>query len=155
MIAKPYANQLMLMHGHAPETGARQGRKYFEHAYKRRFDVMKVSAITLLAGTLLMTTPAVYSEEHGSMSDAQHRKTMSGMHHPDQAEDATKSDCEAKGKPTMSDAQHRKLMGGSMQHPDQDSDAAKSEAVEKNGATMSDTQHRKSMGGGMHHPDKE
>ncbi len=107
--------------------------------------MMKIRIITLLAGLFLMV-PAAYSGEHGSMSDAQHRKSMSGMHHPEQTDDGTK-----KAPASMSDSQHRKMMGGSMQHPDQGSDTEASGKAEKKGSTMSDSQHRKSMGG-MHHP---
>lgn len=80
--------------------------------------MMKKSTIALIAGALLVAAPVVYSGEQRSMSDAQHRKTMSGMHHPDQSDDATMNDAE-KRRATMSDTQHRKTMGG-MSHPEKE-----------------------------------
>ncbi len=113
--------------------------------------MLKKSAIALIAGALLVAVPEAYSDEQSSMSDAQHRKTMSGMHHPDQGDSVMKKDAEKK-RTTMSDTQHRKTMGG-MSHPDQGDGVIKNDA-EKKRATMSDIRHRKTMGG-MSHPEKE
>jgi len=74
--------------------------------------MITASAIALLMGSLLVAAPAVYSGEKSSMSDAQHRKTMGGMHHPDQGDGATENDDAEKEGATMSDTQHRKTMGG-------------------------------------------
>ncbi len=104
----------------------------------------KTGAMGLLAGIMLVSIPVVYAEH--SMSDTQHRKAMSGLHHPEHADDMKHSD----GKATMSDAQHRKTMGG-MHHPDREDEGMKDSHEEKKESTMSDSQHRKSMGG-LHHP---
>jgi len=73
--------------------------------------MQKEIAITLLIGGMLAAAPAVYGAEHGTMSDTQHRKTMSGLHHPEHSEDVNKQVSD-KGDATMSDAQHRKHMSG-------------------------------------------
>ncbi len=109
------------------------------------------SAMILLMGGMLAVTPLAYSSEAGAMSDVHHRKTMSGLHHPEHADDAGKQDAE-KEDATMSDAQHRKTMSG-LHHPEHADDASRQDA-EKESATMSDVHHRKTMGG-LHHPDKE
>ncbi|MDQ6957266.1 MAG: hypothetical protein Q9M21_08730 [Mariprofundaceae bacterium] len=102
----------------------------------------KAKIIGLLMGTVLVAAPVAYGGENHAMSDAQHRKTMGGMHHPEQNRDAVAD----KKRAMMSNAQHRKTMGG-MRHPEQSRDAV----TDKKRAVMSDAQHRKTMGG-SHHP---
>jgi len=102
----------------------------------------KANVAGLLIGAVLVAAPVAYGGENHTMSDAQHRKTMGGMHHPEQSRDAAAD----KKQAVMSDAQHRKTMGG-MRHPEQSRDAT----ADKKRAVMSDTQHRKTMGG-AHHP---
>ncbi len=111
---------------------------------------MKTSITILFMGCILMAAPVVYSGEHRSMSDVQHRKHMGGLHHPEHSEDASMQGVDEKTS-TMSDAQHRKHMGG-LHHPD-NADAAEHDD-EKDGVGMSDVQHRKHMGG-LHHPKSE
>jgi len=113
--------------------------------------MLKRSAVALMVGGMLAAAPTVYSGESDSMSDAQHRKTMGGMHHPEHVEDANKQDGDKKS-PTMSDAQHRKTMSG-LHHTEHVEDASKQDG-DKKSPTMSDAQHRKTMGG-SHHPDKD
>lgn len=107
----------------------------------------KNSVIGMLMGASLLLAPVAFAGDQGSMSDTQHRKTMSGLHHPEHSNDVNTTG----DKATMSDAQHRKTMGG-MSHPKHTDDVNK--AVEKDSPTMSNTQHRKTMGG-MHHPAKD
>jgi len=113
--------------------------------------MLKRSAIILMMGGMLAIAPTAYSGESGTMSDAQHRKTMGGMHHTERADDASKQDGDKKNS-AMSDAQHRKTMGG-MHHTERTDDTSKQEG-DKKAPTMSDAQHRKTMGG-SHHPDKD
>ncbi len=113
--------------------------------------MLKRNAIALMVGGMLAAAPTVYSGEPDSMSDAQHRKTMGGMHHPEHTDAAGKQEGDKKS-PAMSDAQHRKTMGG-MRHSERADDASKQEGDKKSPA-MSDAQHRKTMGG-SHHPGKD
>jgi len=80
--------------------------------------MLKRSAIALMMGGMLAAAPTIYAGESGTMSDAQHRKTMGGLHHTERADDTSQQDDDKK-TPTMSDAQHRKTMGGT-HHPDKD-----------------------------------
>ncbi len=102
----------------------------------------KISVIGMFMGAVLLV-PVAFAGDQNSMSDVQHRKTMSGMHHPEHSHDADAKE----GHAVMSDSQHRKTMSG-MSHPKHD-DGKK--LTEKENATMSNAQHRKTMGG-MSHP---
>jgi len=113
--------------------------------------MLKRSAIVLMMGGMLAAAPTIYAGESGTMSNAQHRKTMGGLHHTEHAADASKQD-EDKKTPTMSDAQHRKTMGG-LHHTERADDTSQQDDDKKT-PTMSDAQHRKTMGG-SHHPDKD
>ena len=101
---------------------------------------MKKSRITMisLCGAALFAT-SVYASE---MSDTVHRKTMGGLHHSEQINDAEKSES------SMSDAVHRKTMGG-LKHKKQKGVMDEDEEA----AVMSDGTHRKTMGG-LSHPQK-
>ncbi len=113
--------------------------------------MLKKSGVALLSGAMLIAVPTIYSGESGTMSDAQHRKVMGGMHHPEHAGEANKQDDDRK-KSTMSDAQHRKVMSG-MHHPEHTGEASKQDGDRKK-STMSDAQHRKTMSG-LHHPEQD
>jgi len=113
--------------------------------------MLKKHGIALIIGGMFAIVPTAYAGETDSMSDAQHRKTMGGMHHPEHADGAGKQEIDKKS-PAMSDAQHRKTMGG-LRHTEHVEDASKQDGDKKSPA-MSDTQHRKTMGG-SHHPDKD
>jgi len=106
---------------------------------------------TLILGTALLglafgASPMAFAGDDGhKMSDVQHRKHMSGLHHPDDGQKRVENE---EATP-MSDTQHRKHMSG-LHHPE---DGQK--GVENEEATpMSDVQHRKHMGG-LHHPEDE
>jgi len=113
--------------------------------------MLKKYGITLIIGGMFAIAPTAYAGETDAMSDAQHRKTMGGMHHPEHTDGAGKQEGD-KQSPAMSDAQHRKTMGG-LHHTERAEDAGKQEGDKKSPA-MSDAQHRKTMGG-SHHPDKD
>jgi len=100
-----------------------------------------VFSMLIMGGMLMAPSGALASDDGSKMSDVQHRKTMGGIHHP---EDGDTADKEGK-KPKMSDVQHRKSMGG-IRHPE-DGDTADKEGKKPK---MSDVQHRKSMGGTRH-----
>jgi len=106
----------------------------------------KIRIIGVFMGVFLLA-PMVFAGDQSSMSDTQHRKTMSGMHHPEHSHDADVQE----GNAVMSDSQHRKTMSG-MSHPKNSDDGSKS--VEKGSSTMSNAQHRKTMGG-VSHPSKD
>ncbi|MDQ6987831.1 MAG: hypothetical protein Q9M25_08525 [Mariprofundaceae bacterium] len=106
----------------------------------------KMSVIGLFAGIMLVSAPVVYAEP--GMSDAQHRKTMGGLHHP--GHDQSDSDSNSEKNAVMSDSQHRKSMGG-LHHPDREDESTKDSHEGKRKPSMSDSQHRKNMGG-LHHP---
>jgi len=105
----------------------------------------KISVIGVFIGAVLLA-PVAFAGDQRSMSDAEHRKTMSGMHHPEHSQNADVKE----GNAVMSNSQHRKTMSG-MSHPKHD-DGKK--LTEKEKATMSNAQHRKTMGG-MSHPHKD
>ncbi|MBL4760086.1 MAG: hypothetical protein JKY80_04435 [Mariprofundaceae bacterium] len=75
-----------------------------------------ISVIGMFMGAVLLA-PMAFAGDQSSMSDTQHRKTMSGMSHPKHGDDGKK--LIKKEKATMSNAQHRKTMGG-MSHPNKD-----------------------------------
>lgn len=66
-----------------------------------------MTAAVLTAGLTAAAT-AFASDDGARMSDVQHRKTMGGMHHPQDVQ----QDDESKKAGSMSDVQHRKHMGG-------------------------------------------
>jgi len=100
-----------------------------------------IAALLSLAFTV---SPMAFADHDGhSMSDVQHRKTMGGLHHP---EDGTKGMQNREAHP-MSDVQHRKHMSG-LHHP---SEGGKKGVERQEAHPMSDVQHRKHMGG-LHHP---
>ncbi|MDQ6953287.1 MAG: hypothetical protein Q9M15_07155 [Mariprofundaceae bacterium] len=95
----------------------------------------------LLSASLLAASFA-YADENHTMSDTQHQKTMSGMHHPV----SSQAQYGESDTAVMGDAQHRKTMTGMKhQHSANEKDHEKE-------SKMSDAQHRKTMGG-MHHSD--
>jgi len=106
----------------------------------------KISVIGMFMGAVLLA-PMAFAGDQSSMSDTQHRKTMSGMHHPEHSHDADVKE----GHAAMSNSQHRKTMSG-MSHPKHGDDGKK--LIKKEKATMSNAQHRKTMGG-MSHPNKD
>ncbi|PCI43832.1 MAG: hypothetical protein COB41_06095 [Proteobacteria bacterium] len=99
--------------------------------------------IGIVMGVVFLASPVAFAGDQSSMSDSQHRKTMSGMHHPERGHDANATG----DKAVMSNAQHRKTMSG-MSHPKHANDGNK--AVKKGSPTMSNTQHRKTMSGLSH-----
>ncbi len=105
----------------------------------------KISVIGVFVGAVLLA-PVAFAGDQSSMSDTQHRKTMSGMHHPEHSQNADVKE----GDAVMSNSQHRKTMSG-MSHPKHDDGKT---LTEKKKTSMSNAQHRKTMGG-MSHPNKD